>query len=293
MTLDNSDLPPPRRRRARRAPVDKSTRNRGRGWLLRAMGYGALVLFGFILGVGVSSSNKPVLNAEKSISTPTSVLPTVSLGSTRVTPTAEPPPDVAIVAGHYSRVQPGNVATIADPGAICPDGLREVDINLGVAEKTLALLSRAGYRTMLLEEFDQRFKDPLLGKTPDFRARVFLSIHSDSCVAGPDYPLATGWKVAHAEPSDVPGEDDRLVNCIKRGYDTAVKPYRLRYNEDTITQNMTAYHGFRSIIPSTPAAIIELGFMGRDRDVLVRRQDELARGIANGLQAFLQGEACR
>jgi N-acetylmuramoyl-L-alanine amidase len=199
---------------------------------------------------------------------------------------------VAIVAGHYSTTQPGNAATISDPGAVCSDGLKEVDINLPVAQKTLALLARMGYPGTLFEEFDSRLKDPALGKTPDFRARAFLSIHSDSCVTGPNYPVATGWKVAHAEPSDVPEADDRLVRCIRQGYSTVVKPYRLSFSDNTITPNMTGYHGFRSIVPTTPAAIIELGFMSQDREILTRHQDELAQGLANGLQAFLQNQPC-
>ena len=290
----------PNRRRPRRAQPEPAVGSSRTG-LLRLAFYGGLVLLGFALGVWVDRSSPFLATApmDKASPAPSSsqvVIPTSpsprSTSSANATATIEPIPDVAIVAGHYSKSQPGNAAVLTDPGTVCSDGLKEVDINLAVAQKTLALLAQMGYRVTLFEEFDSRLKDPALGKTPDFRSRVFLSIHSNACVTGPNYPLATGWKVAHAEPSDVPEADDRLVRCIKQGYSAAVKPFRLVFNENTITPNMTAYHSFRSIVPTTPAAIIELGFLSQDREILTRHQDELAQGLANGLQTFLQGELC-
>jgi hypothetical protein len=136
-------------------------------------------------------------------------LPTPTTTPT-VTPTPLPPPDIGIVAGHWSRDDPLGVTTIHDTGALCPDGLREVTINKSVADKVIALLRDRGYQVDLLEEFDPRLKSV----SPDYAPAVFLSIHTDSCVSGPDYPYATGYKIAHAEPSENPSEDDRLVACL-------------------------------------------------------------------------------
>jgi N-acetylmuramoyl-L-alanine amidase len=58
---------------------------------------------------------------------------------------------------------------------------------------------------------------------------------------------------------------------------------------NTITENMTEYHAFRRIDPQTPAAILELGFLGGDNDLLANQQDLLARGVADGLLCFLEG----
>ncbi len=290
---------PSKRRAARRAQSERRSLRRPPSGLARLSLYGGLVLLGLVLGIWVDRATQPasVSQADQSNPTPTAS-PTViataaALNRTAtITPTAEPIPDAAILAGHYSTTQPGNISIVHDTGSVCPDGLKEVDINFAVARKTLALLAQKGFRVTLLEEFDSRLKDPALGQSPDFRSRAFLSIHSDACVTGRDYPLATGWKVAHAEPSDVPEEDDRLVRCIKQSYGAAVKPYNLNYNQNTITPAMTEYHAFRSIVTTTPAAIIELAFMGLDRDILTHHQDELAQGLAGGLQAFLQGQAC-
>ena len=275
------------RRTTRRTKTRESPAPRSIDWRHRLLLYAGLIFLGFVIGVGVSRPSQSPLAAASAASTSTPVVLPVN-----ATATTDPIPDVAIIAGHYSKDQPGNVPTIHDTGSVCPDGLKEVDINLAVAQKTLALLNQMGYQTTLFEEFDSRLKDSAVGGIPDFQSKAFLSIHSDACVTGPLYPLATGWKVAHAEPSQSPEEDDRLVECIEQSYGDAVKPYNLVFNKNTITPAMTEYHAFRSIVPTTPAAIIELAFMGLDRRILTQHQDELAQGLANGVQAFLQGQAC-
>lgn len=260
-------LSPRSRRGARRAQHRQPSTSRSEGFLSRLPLYAGLIFLGFAVGVWVARPSHAPLAAKGVAPTQMSTPTLISLVAD-ATATTESIPDVAIVAGHYSKDVPGNVSVIHDTGSVCPDGLKEVDINLAVAQKTLALLQQMGYRVTLFEEFDARLKDPALGETPDFRSRAFLSIHSDACVTGPDYPLATGWKVAHAEPSSAPAEDDRLVRCIEQAYGAAVKPYHLAFNQNTITPAMAEYHAFRSIVPTTPAAIIELGFMGLGREIL-------------------------
>lgn len=171
-------------------------------------------------------------------------------------------PRVGIVAGHWQH----------DSGAVCPDGLKEVDINLDIAERTAALLRRAGYRVDLLAEFD--------GALKGYEADAFLSIHADSCVAE-----LSGFKVARLPESQVAEQADRLVQVLYREYAavTGLQPHL-----DTITYDMREYHAFREISPKTPGAIIEVGFMGADRDILTRRPDVVARGIARGLITFVR-----
>ena len=52
---------------------------------------------------------------------------------------------------------------------------------------------------------------------------------------------------------------------------------------------MTDYHAFREIDPLTPGAIIELGFMAADRELLTERSYEVAQGVARGIACFLEG----
>jgi N-acetylmuramoyl-L-alanine amidase len=53
---------------------------------------------------------------------------------------------------------------------------------------------------------------------------------------------------------------------------------------------MTIYHAFNEIDPTTPGAIIELGFMGADRELLIEHAYEVAQGVARGIACFLEGE---
>lgn len=198
---------------------------------------------------------------------PTPVLtPRPSLTPGPPTPTPVPKGKrVGIVAGHHG---PQN-----DPGAVCPDGLREADINLAVAERVVARMRGLGYEVDLLEEYDERLNG--------YRADAMLSIHTDAC----DVPEASGFKVARVSFSAIPEIEDRLVECLYEHYGFVTGLPRHDYS---ITPDMHGYHAFVEIDPQTPGAIIELGFMAADRYILVRRQDLLAEGIVRGLLCFLE-----
>ncbi|MDE3087982.1 MAG: N-acetylmuramoyl-L-alanine amidase [Chloroflexota bacterium] len=188
-----------------------------------------------------------------------------------VTPTPTPPP-IALLAGHSGG---------ADTGAICPDGLREVDVTTDVAQRAKLLLEVRGYRVNILAEFDAR----LSATRRDYAPRVFLAIHADSCVY-----YASGYKVARAEFSAIPQEDDRLTRCVSSAYAAATQ---LPFHEGSITRDMTHYHGLNEIDAQSPAAIIELGFLGSDHDILKNKRDVLAMGITDGIDSFLRGMACQ
>jgi N-acetylmuramoyl-L-alanine amidase len=174
---------------------------------------------------------------------------------------------VAIISGHA-----GN-----DSGAICEDGsgqptIQEADINAAVAKLVAERLRQAGADVEILEEYDPRLQG--------LRADVLLSLHADSCID------ASGYKSSRYINSTIPDIVDRLIACVNLNYEAATE---LTENVDTITENMTKYHAFRRIDAQTPAAILELGFLGGDNDLLANQQDLLARGIADGLLCFLDG----
>jgi N-acetylmuramoyl-L-alanine amidase len=170
---------------------------------------------------------------------------------------------VGIVAGHWK----------SDVGAICPDGLQEVTINLDVASRVVAILQYEGYDAELLAEFSD--------KLPGYKADAFVSIHADAC----NVPEATGFKVARVASSAIPEEEDRLVACLIREY---AKATGLPFHERSITYDMTVYHAFNEIDPNTPGAIIELGFMAADRELLTEHPYEVALGVARGIACFLE-----
>ncbi len=191
---------------------------------------------------------------------PTRSAPADPLGAP---PTALPRPRIGIVAGHLE----------SDVGAMCPDGLTEVEINVAVAQQVVYLLSRSGYDVDLLEEFS-----PLLD---GYEASALVSIHADSC----NVPEASGFKVARVSSSLVPELEDLLVACLIEKYQEATG---LSFHQSSITYDMTEYHAFYEIAAETPAAIIEVGFMDADRRLLTRKQDLVALGIVNGIKKFVE-----
>jgi N-acetylmuramoyl-L-alanine amidase len=254
-------------------------KSRGRGWVA------ILFIVAFMLGVGYVIW----LSVGAPVATPTQVAasdvespvpqPTETNRPTRTprptqtpipspTPTPTPrPPKVGIVAGHWKN----------DSGAVCEeDGLTEVSINIDVAARVVAILEleHGGYEVELLPEYSE--------KLGGYEADVFVSIHADSCMV----PDASGFKVARVEASAIPEEEDRLVACLIQEYGEATG---LNFHANTITFDMRDYHAFNEIAPETPGAIIELGFMGADRELLIDHSDKVAQGVARGILCFLQG----
>lgn len=174
-------------------------------------------------------------------------------------------PKVAVVAGHWQ----------SDSGAICPDGLQEVDINLDIASRVVAILQHEGYDAELLPEFSEKLNG--------YRAHAFVSIHVDSC----EVPGASGFKVARVAASAIPEEEDRLVECLVEQYGKATG---LRLHQDSITFDMTEYHAFREIHPQTPGVIIELGFMDADRALLTEHSSDVAQAVVDGIVCFFAGD---
>ena len=213
------------------------------------------------------AAGQVVLPVEKAEGAPDNAEAVASSVPPAPTPAADLPPDaphVGLVAGHAGY----------DTGAVCPDGLTEVEVNLAIAQEVAILLSRRRYYVDLLGEFDDRLSG--------YRADVLVSVHADSC----DVPGASGFKVARVTDSAIPEDEDRLVACIYQEYQAVTG---LPRHPSSITDDMTNYHAFRETDRQTPGAIIETGFLLDDRDLLTNRPTEVARGIASGVVCFLEG----
>lgn len=180
---------------------------------------------------------------------------------------------IGVVAGHSGR--PRDESFVSDPGAVCPDGLTELEINEAVAREVVAALRRLEYQVDLLEEFDER----LAG----YEADVLVSIHTNDCQ---DYGDAgTGFSAASASARQTTrGDDEYLLECLIDQYGKITGLPR----HFGLTYDMTDYHTFGEVSADTPTAIIELGFMNRDRLMLTTQRPLLAQGIVNGILCFLQ-----
>lgn len=170
---------------------------------------------------------------------------------------------VGIIAGHL-----GN-----DSGAICEDGVTEQGTVAEIAERVADRLRRAGAEVEVLQEYDARLQG--------YVASVLVSIHADSCID------RSGFKTARSQASSQPTVEDRLVGCLNDAYAAATG---LVFDPNSITTDMTDYHAFKRMAPQTPAAIIEVGFLGGDQRLLMQA-DLPARGIAEGILCFLESQA--
>jgi N-acetylmuramoyl-L-alanine amidase len=175
---------------------------------------------------------------------------------------------IGIVSGHRG---PEN-----DPGAVCPDGLQEADINFDVAQVVVRNLRGLGYSVDLLDEFD--------GRLDNYQASALVSIHTNTCQVWPGEEVSGFLIAAAAARVTARGNDNVLVECIAQYYQSATQLQR----REGLTVDMTDYHTFREIHALTPAAIIELGFMLADRDILTTKTDVMAEAITNGILCFLE-----
>lgn len=199
----------------------------------------------------------------------------IAMATTAATPapTLLPTPNwarrIGIVAGHRG---PEN-----DPGAVCPDGLTEAEINFNVAQLVVQSLRGRGYTVDLLDEFDPRLDG--------YQAAALVSVHANTCQTWPDGEVVSGYLIAAPSARiSSRGNDEILVDCVSRHYALASGLER----REGVTVDMTDYHSFREIHSLTPAAIIELGFMLADRTIMTDQPDLLARGITDGVLCFLE-----
>jgi N-acetylmuramoyl-L-alanine amidase len=209
-----------------------------------------------------------IIPPKQSMSLP-ETLPTRQIHeTTKAENTATPSqPRIGIVAGHWRN----------DSGAVCSDGLTEVEINLQTASLVQKLLKEKGYQVDLLEEFDPDLID--------YNADALVSIHADSC----EYinNNATGFKVAASMANINPERSALLTACLRSRYGEVTG---LPVHSLSVTPDMTSYHAFGEIGENTAAAIIEIGFLNLDRELLTNQNDLVALGIVNGILCYLNNE---
>jgi N-acetylmuramoyl-L-alanine amidase len=168
---------------------------------------------------------------------------------------------VGIIAGHRA----------SDSGTECEDGLTEVQITNGLAERLAKNLQDLGVAAETLDEFDDRLDG--------YRATALVSIHVDSCEFVNE--LATGYKISGSPYTD----SSSLSICIQQAYGQATE---LPYHPHSITPHMAEYHAFRKLGDRTPAIIIEVGFLNLDREILTVGSDLVVEGLTDGILCYLE-----
>lgn len=203
------------------------------------------------------------------------------------TPTAIPTPAwfnrIGFIRGHSGIAQRGPTKGNVDPGAVCNDEptLTELSVTTNVGDRVIAALRGRGYTVDALDEWDMRLVDP----NKPYEASVLLTIHADSCLNFQDGYDHSGFKVVGPEGRlTVRDQDLRLVDCIRDHYSRVTG---LEHTGWSVTNDMLYYHAFREVSQRTPAAILELGFLYYDRELLKNHPEKAAQGIVDGLMCFL------
>jgi N-acetylmuramoyl-L-alanine amidase len=184
---------------------------------------------------------------------------------------------VGIQAGHWQidQLPDEQYRLRGDTGAQW-GRLTESAVNLEIARRVVLQLQHAGVAADLL---------PALVPA-GYDADAFVAIHADDG-AGTE---TRGWKIS--TPWRASEASRRLRDDIAHAYSQASGLPEDRYG---VSFNMRGYYAFswyryeHAVAPTTPAAIIETGFLtsASDREVIVEDPDRAARGISDGVIAFL------
>lgn len=182
------------------------------------------------------------------------------------TPTPRPRPRIGVIAGHWQF----------DSGAVCPDGLTEAQVNLDIATRVADALQAEGFQVDLLAEYDPNLTA--------YQALALISIHADTC---DEEPERSAFKVAADPKTETRTRSQRLKACLVDRYQRITG---LPYDPYTVTRDMADYHAFREIHYSTPAVIMEVGYLKGDRTLLTAHADRVAQGILAGLKCYIYNE---
>jgi N-acetylmuramoyl-L-alanine amidase len=174
---------------------------------------------------------------------------------------------VGIQIGHYKH----------DEGNTCPDGIKEVDVDYIIANKVDLLLTSAGIKVDMLDEYDLQLIN--------YKADALVAIHTGSCT---DLSAAvSGFKIENSLKSGNVDKTNALATCLAEQYQ---KNTALTFGYQVVSEEDPANHTFMDINPQTPAVLIESGSLAVDRGIIIDSSDRAANGITAGILCFLKNE---
>ena len=184
---------------------------------------------------------------------------------------------VGLQIGHLDAVNlPPELARLRTSTGAHAAGIAEAEVNHAIASRAAALLEAHAIEVVLLPATIP----------PLFDADAFIALHAD----GNTRPDPRGFKVA--PPWLASPASRQLAAALQEHYAHATG---LPHDLNGVTYNMRGYYAFSSyryrhaIAPTTPAAILEMGYLSNpaDRAFLLEQPELAAQGIAAGVLAFL------
>jgi hypothetical protein len=187
------------------------------------------------------------------------------------------PPRVGLQVGHLrSNELPEELARLRTSTGARWGGVTEAELNQLIVDRVKPLLEARGVVVDVLPAT----------VPPAYDADAFLAIHADGSrsAAARGWKLATPWRASEASKA--------LLAAVAAAYGPATG---MPEDVGGVTFNMRGYYAFNyrrhehAIRRTTPAIIVETGFMtsAADRAVLFDQPDRVARGIADGVLAYL------
>lgn len=206
------------------------------------------------------------------------LLVTSPSGRSATTASAAPRVNVAIQAGHWKAAElPEPLARLRTSTGANGGGRNEAQVTLDIAQRVATLLRAKGLTVEVL---------PATVPT-GYKADLFISLHADGSAS----TAARGYKVSTRWRSEVAALDALLVQSVDTGY---AKVTGMPQN-GSITRAMRGYYAYSTyrgeeyrLGATTPAAILEMGFMSNaaDRAVMFNKPDLVARGVVAGVDNY-------
>ena len=184
---------------------------------------------------------------------------------------------VGIQAGHWKIEElPDELRRLRGDTGAQWGRLTEAQVNLAIAERVAGQLREAGVSVDLLPA-----TIPV-----SYDADALVAIHADDGGGSNE----RGWKIAAPWRSSAASRS--LRDFLARAYGGVIDIPEDRYG---VSFNMRGYYAFswtrfeHAVAPSTPAAIIETGFLtsAADRQIIVDDPERVARAISLGVLAYL------
>lgn len=174
---------------------------------------------------------------------------------------------IGIQIGHYKH----------NEGYMCPDGIREVDIDYVIANKVSLLLSASQINVDVLNEYDLNLIN--------YKADALVSIHTRSCTDAS--AAASGFTIGTSISTKEVDKTNNLAACLAEQYSQNTG---LAFNYQVIPDNQVNSHTFLDINSQTPVVQIETGSLVADRAILLEGSDRAANGITAGILCYLRGQ---
>jgi hypothetical protein len=192
---------------------------------------------------------------------------------------AAAPLRVGLQAGHWKSAEvPDELERIRTSTGASYGGRSEWQLNLDIAQRTATILRGQGILV-----------DVLPATVPTgYQADAFISLHADANSSA----RARGYKVATRWRSAVAWRDQILMEYLGSKY-AQLTGLPL---DPSVTRGMRGYYAFNTYLGTeyrvgrtTPAAIIEMGFMtsAADRALLFDQPGRVANAVAQGILAYL------